>query len=30
MLSRGRVAALQRVTPKALRMDILGALTPSR
>ena len=28
MLSRGRVAALQRVTPKALRMDILGALTP--
>jgi len=28
MLSRGRVAALQRVTPKALRMDILSALTP--
>ena len=28
MLSRGRAAALQRVTPKALRMDILGALTP--
>jgi hypothetical protein len=28
MLSRGRVAALQRVTPKALRMDILAALTP--
>lgn len=28
MLSRGRVAALQRVTPKALRMDILGGLTP--
>ena len=28
MLSRGRAAALQRVAPKALRMDILGALTP--
>ncbi|TIW97383.1 MAG: ImmA/IrrE family metallo-endopeptidase [Mesorhizobium sp.] len=28
MLSRGRAAALQRVTPKALRMDILGAPTP--
>lgn len=28
MLSRGRAAALQRMTPKALRMDILGALTP--
>ena len=28
MLSRGRAAALRRVTPKALRMDILGALTP--
>ncbi|TIQ22093.1 MAG: ImmA/IrrE family metallo-endopeptidase [Mesorhizobium sp.] len=28
MLSRSRAAALQRVTPKALRMDILGALTP--
>jgi Zn-dependent peptidase ImmA (M78 family) len=28
MLSRGRAAALQRVTPKALRMEILGALTP--
>ncbi len=28
MLSRGRAAALQRVTPKALRMGILGALTP--
>lgn len=28
MLSRGRAAALQRVTPKALRMDILGTLTP--
>jgi Zn-dependent peptidase ImmA (M78 family) len=28
MLSRGRAAALQRVTPKALRMDILGGLTP--
>jgi hypothetical protein len=28
MLSRGRAAALQRVTPKALRVDILGALTP--
>jgi Zn-dependent peptidase ImmA (M78 family) len=28
MLSRGRAAAFQRVTPKALRMDILGALTP--
>ena len=28
MLSHARAAALQRVTPKALRMDILGALTP--
>lgn len=28
LLSRGRAAVLQRVTPKALRMDILGALTP--
>lgn len=28
ILSRGRATALQRVTPKALRMDILGALTP--
>jgi Zn-dependent peptidase ImmA (M78 family) len=28
MLSRGRTAPLQRITPKALRMDILGALTP--
>jgi Zn-dependent peptidase ImmA (M78 family) len=28
MLSRGRAAALQRVTPKALRMDVLDALTP--
>lgn len=28
MLSRGRAAALHRVTPKALRMHILGALTP--
>lgn len=28
MLSRGRAAALQRVTPKILRTDILGALTP--
>ena len=28
MLSRGRAAALRRVTLKALRMDILGALTP--
>lgn len=28
MLSRGRAAALQRVTPKALRMDLLHALTP--
>jgi Zn-dependent peptidase ImmA (M78 family) len=28
MLSRGRAAALQRATPKALRMDILGVLTP--
>lgn len=28
MLSRGRAVALQRVTPKALRMDIIGALTP--
>jgi Zn-dependent peptidase ImmA (M78 family) len=28
MLSRGRTAALHRTTPKALRIDILGALTP--
>lgn len=28
MLSRGRAASLQRITPKALRMDILGAPTP--
>jgi len=28
MLSRGRAAALQHVTPKALRTDILGVLTP--
>lgn len=28
MLSRGRAAALQRVPPKALRVEILGALTP--
>ncbi|HJU18079.1 MAG TPA: ImmA/IrrE family metallo-endopeptidase [Stellaceae bacterium] len=28
MLSRGRAVALRRVTPKALRMDILGTLTP--
>jgi Zn-dependent peptidase ImmA (M78 family) len=28
MLSRGCAVALQRVTPKALRIDILGALTP--
>lgn len=28
ILSRGRATALQRITPKALRMDILGALTP--
>lgn len=28
MLSRSRATALQRVTPKALRMEILGALTP--
>src|ERR1700722_13267739 len=28
MISRARAAALQRVTPKALRADILGALTP--
>ena len=28
MLSSGRASALQRVSPKALRMDILGALTP--
>jgi IrrE N-terminal-like domain len=28
MLSRGRAAALKRVTPKALRMDILSALVP--
>ena len=28
MLSCGRAAALRRLTPKALRMDILGALTP--
>lgn len=28
LLSRGRAAVLQRVTPKALRMDFLGAPTP--
>jgi hypothetical protein len=28
MLSGGRAAALQRVTPKSLRLNILGALTP--
>lgn len=28
MISRSRAAALQRVTPKALRADLLGALTP--
>lgn len=28
MISRARATALQRVTPKALRADILGALTP--
>jgi hypothetical protein len=28
MLSRGRAAVLRRVAPKALRADILGALTP--
>jgi len=28
ILSRGRAAALGRVTPKALRMDILGTMTP--
>jgi hypothetical protein len=28
MISRARAAALQRVTPKAPRADILGALTP--
>ncbi|MBC8792135.1 MAG: Zn peptidase [Tagaea sp. CACIAM 22H2] len=28
MLSRGRAAALQRVTPKALRMELLDAVTP--
>lgn len=28
MLSRSRAATLRRVTPKALRMDILGALAP--
>ena len=28
MISRARAATLQRVTPKALRTDILGALTP--
>ncbi|MCP3406148.1 ImmA/IrrE family metallo-endopeptidase [Bradyrhizobium sp. CCGB01] len=28
MLSRGRAAALQRVTPKDVRTDILGVLTP--
>jgi Zn-dependent peptidase ImmA (M78 family) len=28
MISRARAAALQRVTPNALRADILGALTP--
>ena len=30
MLSRGRAAALRRVRPKAVRMDILGALTPEQ
>jgi len=29
MISRGRAVALQRVTPKALRVDILGAVTPN-
>lgn len=28
MISRSRAATLQRVTPKALRTDLLGALTP--
>jgi Zn-dependent peptidase ImmA (M78 family) len=28
MLSRGRATALQRVTPKALRMELLDAVTP--
>lgn len=28
MISRSRAAALQRITPKALRAEILGALTP--
>ena len=28
MLSQGRAAALRRVTPKALRIDILGGFTP--
>jgi Zn-dependent peptidase ImmA (M78 family) len=28
MISRARAAALQRVTPKALRVEILGAVTP--
>ena len=28
MMSRARATTLQRVTPKALRADILGALTP--
>lgn len=28
MLARGRANALQRVSPKALRMEILGSLTP--
>ncbi len=28
MIPRARATALQRVTPKALRADILGALTP--
>jgi Zn-dependent peptidase ImmA (M78 family) len=29
MISRARAAALQRVTPKAVRADLLGALTPA-
>jgi hypothetical protein len=29
MISRARAAALQRATPKAMRADILGALTPA-
>jgi hypothetical protein len=28
MISRARAATLQRVTPKAVRADLLGALTP--